>query len=221
MNRSDDAERSYQEAIEKTQYLPEGARGRHLALAHTARGYLKAFLGKAKEAEQFYQTALSYDEGLLDARHNLASLVLRNRNKFKDYTFARAVALFQQNLDRDANYLPSRLSLARALADEGRTEEAIRQHEEVLRLAPEYPAARMALADLHAAAGRTDEGLRHLRLIADEFAGRTGLVWEKIGDLEARRKDNGTARDAYQTALAQVGSKGAKKRLKKKLARLP
>jgi predicted Zn-dependent protease len=81
------------------------------ALALNALGTLKAVAGHNSEAEKYYRQALRSDPTLVAARHDLAVL-LADEGKRSD----EAIALWNDNLAREPNHLPSRLGLARTLA---------------------------------------------------------------------------------------------------------
>ena len=135
MNRRRDAEAQYRSAIAITPDRSE---------PYNALGYLKASTGKRAEAESLYRTAIQKDAGSLSARHNLAVLLAEEPARTGE-----AIQLWQANLAKDPEYLPSILSLARALARTGDTTGAIRQFESALRLRPDYTAARLALSELY------------------------------------------------------------------------
>ena len=134
LNRRREAAESYRQAIALS---PSSAQ------SYNALGSLRGLEGKRREAEDLFRKALSLDSRLLQARHNLGALLAANRRRA-----AEALALWRENLALDVGYLPSRLSLARALAERGETAEAIQQYEEILRQAPNYIAARHALDSL-------------------------------------------------------------------------
>ena len=79
-----------------------------------ALGTLKASEGKRGEAEKLYQQALEKDSSLLAARHNLALLIVDQQERRPE-----AIRLWRRNLTQSPDYLPSRLSLAGALATAG------------------------------------------------------------------------------------------------------
>jgi tetratricopeptide (TPR) repeat protein len=222
LNRDSEAEKMYRLAIEKAGRLRDEIRGKHLAMAYNALGYLRASTGSPKEAEELYRKALASDENLLEARHNLAALLCgRQAAACATARADEALSLWRQNLEADKRYLPSRLSLARALAARGETSQAITQYRSFIEGQPDYAAAHLALAellmtaeppDLQGAARQLDEVERLQPAHAD------GL--EKRGDLESRRGETQAARKAYEAALRYATDKKTRKRIRSKLAQL-
>ena len=121
---------------------------------------------------------------------------------------------------RDADYLPSRLSLARGLARLGRDSEAMEQYTAILARKRDYVAARLALAELKAKSGDSSGALADLREAAKTQPG-SALIYEQIGDMEKARGDAAQAAQAYQTALRNTQDRSARKRLRTKLRTLP
>jgi tetratricopeptide (TPR) repeat protein len=202
MNRSRDAEAAYRKAIALTPDRSE---------PYNALGYLKASAGRREEAERLYRTALDKEPGSLSARHNLAVLLAEQPARA-----AEGVQLWQANLSKDPEYLPSILSLARALARAGDMAGAIRQFEAAVRLRPDYIAARIALAELYGKMNQPEAALREL----NEALKRQPQSWqvhEAIGDIEAARGRRKEAGAAYQSALEVAPDGDARKRLRQKL----
>ncbi len=81
---------------------------------YNALGTLKASEGKRDEAEKLYRQSLQNNPNLLPARHNLALLLVEEKNRQQE-----AIDLWRENLSQSPDYLPSRLSLAGTLADRG------------------------------------------------------------------------------------------------------
>ena len=102
MNRRSDAETSYRKAMA---LMPNSG------MPLNALGTLKAAEGKNAEAEKLYRDALAKDPTLIEARHNLGVLLL-STNKDRQ---AEAIALWQQNLQTNPDYLDSRISVAQLL----------------------------------------------------------------------------------------------------------
>jgi tetratricopeptide (TPR) repeat protein len=127
-----------------------------------------------------------------------------------------AIQLWRQNLTQSPEYLPSRLSLAGALAAAGDNAPAIEEYRKVLEAKPDYVAARIALADLLAKIGDRDGALDQLRQVTKQDAQDPDL-FERIGDLEAARQHPNEARAAYQSALALKPAHATRKRVENKL----
>jgi tetratricopeptide (TPR) repeat protein len=212
------AERAYLDAIAKAENLPADLRPRHLAMAHNAMGYLLASTGRPRQAEQRYRQSIEIDGTLLEARHNLAVLLAGDGNKTRDSRITEAIGLWQANLERDSGYLPSRLSLARALAKFGQAKKAIEEYDRIVRDQPDYVAARVALADLQAEAGELEEAVRHLRQALDRQPANVAVL-EKIGGIERSRGNEIEAIKAYEAALRNAVDGREKKRLRKQLQR--
>ena len=212
LNRGRDAENAFVEAERKAANLDGHARKRHTALARNARGYSKAAAGKARQAEEFYRDALRLDEGLLEARHNLAVLLSGPRKG----AFEEALGLWRENLSQDAAYLPSRLSLARALERVDRLDEAAVEYEKVVELRPAYSAARLRLAELYLSSQNAAKAVEHLEK-AREAQPANARVHERIGDALRQLGNHAGAEEAYRQALENTGDKKTRKRIRRKL----
>ena len=153
LNRRKAAEKAYRQALAKAEKLEAGPRERYLAHSNNALGYLRASAGRRDEAEELYRAALTHSPDLIEARHNLAVLLADESGPARPDEVREAFDLLRANLSDDAEYLPSRISLARALARHGQTTEAIAEYEQVVQAQPEFMAARLALAELHTQAG--------------------------------------------------------------------
>jgi len=154
---------------------------------------------------------LQKDPSLLPARHNLALLLAEQKDRQQE-----AIELWRQNLTQSPDYLPSRLSLAGALATSGDNTGAIQEYRKVLEAKPEYVAARNALADLLAKTGDRDGALDQLREVTKQDSHDPDL-FERIGDLETARQHPAEARAAYQSALDLKPARAARKRIENKL----
>ena len=213
----------YRLAIEKAGRLREEIRQRHLAMAHNALGYLKASTGSEKEAEDLYRKALALDESLLEARHNLAALLCGRRARpdgvCSPDTAQEAIALWQRNIADNADYLPSRLSLARAFAARGDSKEAIEQYREFIERQPDYVAARLALAELLLQQSQPDlEGAATQLQAAEKLQPNHYATHERLGDLERRRGNAVEAAKAYEAALSYAPDNKTRKRIREKMA---
>ena len=222
-NRLREAEATYKAALERARSLPEEGRDRHVAIALSAVGHLKASQRKGREAERYYREALALDGELLEPRHNLAVLIARQDRK-QASRVDEAIGLWKENLDRQPNYLPSRLSLARTLNRRAQsrgwpTDEAIEaagHYEKVIQIQPDYAAARLALAELYAKINKAKEAIEQLRQVLRKQP-KTYRAFEMIGDIEAERGGFKDAVREYEEALKYAGDKKAKKRLLRKL----
>ena len=218
LNRRREAERAYREAIAKAANLEPESRRRHLALAHNALGYLKASSGRGEEAEQLYRQSLDYDGDLLEGRHNLGVLLAGARKGGPAGRAAEAIDLWRENLEKDPEYLPSLLSLARTLDRNGQTDDAIGQYEAVVRTRPEYIAARLTLAELQLRVNRPEAALAQLNAAAN-LQPENAEIHERLGDVNKQLGQSAEAAHAYQAALRYAPDKRTKKRIRRKISR--
>jgi tetratricopeptide (TPR) repeat protein len=223
LHRNSEAEQMYRQAIAKAGRLRDDIRPRHLAMANNALGYLKASTGAVREAEQLYRGALALDNGLLEARHNLAALLCGRRAQADGACLpageGEALSLWRQNLAADAGYLPSRLSLARALAARGENTEAIEHYREFIERQPDYAAARLALADLLLRRDQPDlEGALNQLEAVEKMQPNHYETYERRGDLERNRGNTTAAARAYESALQHAPDKRTRKRIREKMA---
>jgi tetratricopeptide (TPR) repeat protein len=180
-------------------------------LVLTALAYLKAQAGKRADAEKLYREALSYDSASLAANHDLALLLAADPKRFDE-----AVALWRANLNRSPEHLPSRLSLARALARAGRRDDAIVEYEKVVAARPEYVAARLALARLYSAPGAQLPQIEAALKLEPE----NPEALELAGDVYRAAGRAAEARAAYEHALRVTTDRSARKRLRDALRKI-
>jgi tetratricopeptide (TPR) repeat protein len=174
-------------------------------------GSLKASTGKAAEAEKFYKTALSKNEGLLAARENLAQLISQQRSRVDE-----AVALWRENLKRQPDFLPSRLSLAAALEGKGDAKGAVEEYRAISAAQPNYLAARLALAGALQKAGDAEGAAAALKA-ALALEPSSSMIFERIGDLEKARNRTAEAAAAYESALKSAPDNQVRKRIRAKM----
>jgi tetratricopeptide (TPR) repeat protein len=205
LNRRKDAETAYTKA---EMLAPNSAE------PYNALGTLKASEGKRSEAEQLYRQALQKNSNLLPARHNLALLLLDERDREKE-----AIDLLRENVRQTPDYLPSRLSLAEALAAQGDNAAAVEEYLKVLAAKPEYVAARIALADALTKTNDREGALDQLRQVTRQDS-QDPALFERIGDLEAARQHTAEARVAYQSALDLKPPRALRKSVENKLKSL-
>ncbi|MBM3810834.1 MAG: tetratricopeptide repeat protein [Acidimicrobiia bacterium] len=201
LNRLKEAEASYRTAM---RLAPNDA------MAYNALGFLNAFRGKRSQAETFYRQALEKNSAMLEARHNLAVLLAERKQSAPD-----AIALWKENLAKSPDHLPSRLSLAKTLADSGREADAITEFQAVVQARPEYAAARLSLAQLLA----KQNGPQALQQLAEvvKLQPSSSQAWELIGDLEKAAGRSSQAGEAYQKALDNSFDGSSKKRIRRKM----
>ena len=114
------------------------------------------------------------------------------------------------------DHLPSHLSLAETLGQQGDRGAAIAEYRSVLNIRPDYLAARLELARLLAESSATEDALAELRKALILPGGKNADVIERIGDLEARRGGKNEAHEAYVDA-AKLAEGAQRKRISKKL----
>ncbi|HET8550393.1 MAG TPA: tetratricopeptide repeat protein [Bryobacteraceae bacterium] len=204
LNRRKEAEMFYRRA---SALSPDAAE------PYNALGSLKAVQGKAAEAEKLYKLALDKNPQLLAARHNLALLLARQRDRQNE-----AAELWRENLRRAPTFIASRISLAELLAARGETAAAIQEYREVLTARPEYLAARIALADLLSGSGDHAGALEQLATAAKSDATNPAIL-ERLGDVHTTMKHAAEAKAAYEAALQNAPDRAARKRIRAKLNR--
>lgn len=183
LGRHKDAHREYRAAL-AVQDLPE---------AHTGIGAILATEGKDALAAAHYERALQLDSGSLPARHDLGVLVAKTDPD-------KAVAYWEENLRRDADFIPSRLSLARAFrSDPARLSDSAFHYNELLRARPALVRARIEYADVLLRSKRPDESLVELHK-AVHAEPRNFEIHEKLGDMLSQRH--------REAALAEYGAAG-------------
>jgi tetratricopeptide (TPR) repeat protein len=166
---------------------------------------------------------MALDDSLLEVRHNLAALLCGRRARpdgvCSPAAAPEALSLWQRNLAVNPDYLPSRLSLARAFAARAESKEAIEHYREFIERQPDYVAARLALAalllqqdqpDLEAAATQLQAAVM---LQPNHYA-----THERLGDLERRRGNASGATTAYEAALSHAPDNKTRKRIRGKMA---
>lgn len=202
LNRRKEAESAFRKALDLAPQRGE---------PYNALGYLYASSGRDAEAERLYRQALDHNPELLAARQNLAVLL-----STRPAQFDTAVTLWRENLAKSADYLPSRLSLARALARHNQPAQAIAEYEQIVQQKREYVGARLALAELYLAQGRPDAARDQLADAA-KLQPDNPEVLEKLGDAEQLRGFRNEAVAAYRQALQSAADPAARKRLRRKM----
>lgn len=214
LNRNRDAESEYRRSLEKFNeqmvryhgralrwarvgkeeesqlaFLRERILRKNQAEVHNALGSLWQGRGKNDRAERHYLAAAKLNPNLLPARYNLGLLYMHMASKKKGSgKLEDAIRLWEETLEKDAGYVPSRLKLAEAYRVQERFADADEQYREVLRLRPQYRAARWALdrnqADHLYAQGETAEACRKYRSVLDDTEHRAGPTLDR----QLRRK---------------------------------
>jgi tetratricopeptide (TPR) repeat protein len=204
VNRRKEAELEFRKAIELS---PD------LADAYNGLGSIEAASGKFAAAENSYRHALQLNPALYAARQNLAVLLAGRPGRRTD-----AIALWRDNLARNPEFLPSRLSLAEALASDPDPAMAIGEYRRVVERKPDYVAARIALADLLLKTGAWQEALEQTEAANQLAPGDEGIL-ERIGDIQSFAGHSKEAHVAYQSALTSSPDRTTSKRLRSKLIR--
>jgi tetratricopeptide (TPR) repeat protein len=132
-------------AVTKNNYLAWNNLGSHL---------LKQ--GKAAEALQCFTMSMQDRERPVNLHNAGMALKALHRPSEAIQFFAKALAL-------DPNYIPAHMSLADALADDGKNDEAVGEYRKVLQLDPSHVDAHCNLACALAAQGKTAEAMTELQ----------------------------------------------------------
>ena len=202
LNKRKEAESSYLKAMELAPDLAE---------PYNALGYLRESQGRAGEAEDLYRRAVQKNPDLLAARQNLAVLIFHQRDRADE-----AIGLWRLNLAKQTDYLPSRLSLAKGLAELRRLNEAIQEYRTAAVVRPDYVAVRLALADLYEKNQNLDDALIQLKN-ALEAQPSNPEVLERLGDLQARRGQTVEALESFNKALSLSHRGSNRKRIRSKI----
>src|SRR5438552_16929260 len=99
-----------------------------------------------ERAESCYRRAHARERQSFKWAYYLA-MVLAARTKYDE-----AIATLRQALELDPEYLPARLKIGEYLATEGRTDDARKVYEDILRRHPESAQAHYALGQVYEAA---------------------------------------------------------------------
>jgi tetratricopeptide (TPR) repeat protein len=182
-----------------------------LADPYNALGYLNAATGRRREAERRYREALSRNPELLSARQNLAALL-----SLEPARRSEAVALWGENLAKDPNFLPSLLSLARALERSGDTAGAAAAYRRAIAVEPRFVGARRALAELELKLGNPAEALIQMQCALDIQPGDP-VILELLGDIQKALGHPAEAATQYRLALLSANGRDTRKRIEKKL----
>ena len=202
LNRKDEAEARYRRAAELNPEMPE---------PHNALGTLRFEQGRLVDAEAAFRRALERNTGYLEARQNLAGLFWRTKSKQSD-----ALTLWRENLRLEASYLPSRLSLAAALAHSHRNEEAMDEYRRAISDAPNLVVAKVRVAELLSTAGRHQEARIQLEE-ARKLQPTNPAVLEAMADIETSAGRTMEAATLYRAALAKHPALEQRSRLNSKL----
>jgi type IV pilus assembly protein PilF len=173
----------------------------------TALAQLEAARGNDRRARRGFEEALRMsgqsEIAMQAARHNYALLLAKKRRTLDD-----ALAAWRQNGD----YLPSRFSLAQALARSGRASEAVEQYRRILTLAPESLGARLELVRQMQKAGAP--AVDQVRALEEGVAAnRSPVLYEELGRVHRDAGRMAEARAAYRSALDATTDPAARKRI--------
>jgi len=205
INKRKEAENAYVRAI---QLAPD------LAEPYNALGYLRESQKRSREAEEFYDQALQKNPDLLAARQNLAVMLFKQRDRGDE-----AVGLWRLNIAKQPEYLPSRLSLAKALSALGRVDDAIGEYNAAIAARPDYMGARLALADLYQQKPDLASALFQLQTVLNRQPSNS-VALEQFGDVEGRLGQPSQALDAYNKALLNATDGALRKRIRSKIKML-
>jgi tetratricopeptide (TPR) repeat protein len=213
MNRLEEARKEY---LAARPYAGEYAHWLWNAL-----GSIDAAQGRFREAEEHYQQALSIRADFVEARHNLALLLLKIRDR-------RADAYKEFAINREADFLPSMYAEARALlADPARDNEngpALRSRagellEKITAAAPGDTEAAQMLAVVYIEDGQLARAEHVLRGALASGAETAGLR-ELLGRVCALNSDLACAHEEFGKALGLLSDRGTRRRIASALDRL-
>jgi tetratricopeptide (TPR) repeat protein len=172
-------------------------------------GAILAAEGKTDRAAAEYERALQLDPDLLAARHDLAVLESKTDT-------AQAIRYWEDNLRRNADFAPSRLSLSRALRElPGRLEDSADEYSKLLESRPNLIGARAEYADVLLRLGRQAAALAQLEL-AVQAEPVNFLFREKLGDLFSSQGDTRAGKQ-YGEALRLAPDRGSRRRIAAKI----
>jgi tetratricopeptide (TPR) repeat protein len=228
LNRSDEAERYYREALDTAQRLRDHGKDRRVpgrwperAEILNALGTLAEQAGRARRAVAFYREAIAADPATTGARLNLADKLSEAGKASPE-----AEALWHALIAQDARLLAPRLKFGGYLARLGRIDEAAVQYEFAVQLAPFYFDGRITLVRLLQKAGKIASALNALQpavLLAGENASQT----ETLGDVYVALGSHAEALGAWRRAQTLVERepdstwrRDSRKRLKAKIGQL-
>jgi len=208
---------------------------RYKAEAHNALGALRYSQGKRDEATRQYQAALSLNQDLLAARHNLAMIdldrYLLGRATVTDLD--SAIQLLKANVERPDPYLRSRQKLADAYIWKGLYKEASTEYAALVRAQNNNGEALTGWAKALAKQKLVDEALEltrskgwqemELASKGNPFARFT--LYEALGEIHEVMNDTAQACRDYNNALAALGKSAreseAERTVKKKVRNCP
>lgn len=145
-------------------------------------GFLNFEQGRVEEAERFFRLALEREPKNLDAINNLAAVLSRSKR------YEEALRLFHQALamvESDHHTETLHYNLALIYRDLGRLEEALREFQETLRIAPHSPEAYLEASKILAALQREREAMDYVAR-GLSFAPRDAALLQQKSELELR-----------------------------------
>ncbi len=178
-----------------------------------ALGTIARAQGSEGRALELFRKALADDPEDNNAGHNLALLLAKQRQ------FQAADDLWIRNIERDPNFMPSRVAYAESLDGRGQPSAAIEQYEKIVSLKPDYVGAHEALARLYLAQNQVDRALAHLDR-ALTVSPSSATLLELRGDAALRLGRSDAARADWKKAAAATTDRAGRARIKRKLSEL-
>ncbi len=223
-NRAEQAEEEVSKQPGDAAYLAEANRlGSLRVLPCMALSLVSANLGKRKQAQSYYEEAMSLLKKYPDTkqlamlRHNYAQSLYTRKDGLVE-----ARRLWRMNVD-EANYIPSRISIADDLRSRKPAPDltgAIEQYQAAVLAEPDNVSQRLRLADLLETRGDARQALVQVSE-ASRQAPASVLILERLGDLDALVNQAPQARSAYEKAIELSSDPKVRKRLAEKAAKLP
>ena len=159
--------------------------------------------GQIADAEATLRKAVATAPNDIDARLQLAEIQLLGLKNAKAAEQTIRVAL-----ERNPGHVGARLALAKALAAQGRANEAVAAFDQAARAAPDDPEPLLALARYQASRAQIDLALATLdRLIA--AVPTAGQAYLDRGDLRLLKNDVPGAMDSYRALIKAVPAQAA------------
>lgn len=146
--------------------------------------YAEAFRENFANAERAFKDAIAFTPSEYDSYVSLAELFNLGGEALREDLYQSAVQVARQRLEVGPFGTAIRAQLARALLAQGKTDEAVKELEYVVRIDPSDGRAALVLAGVYQQQGKTAEALALLRAVDARMPGQAGVA-EAIQRLEA------------------------------------
>lgn len=146
--------------------------------------YAEAFRENFANAERALKEAIAFVPSEYDSHVSLAELFVLGGQTLRSDLYQSAVQVARQGIEAAPYGTAIRVQLARALLGQGKTDEAVKELEYVVRIDPSGGRAALLLAATYQEQGKTVEALAVLRAVEALRPGQAGVA-EAIEQLEA------------------------------------